>query len=1126
VGNGAATTAFDDRVRELVAEELGTLHRRTDRLFARLLVVEWAAAVALAIWATPTTWAGASASVHPNLWAALALGFGIVAAPAGLVLTRPGRPVTRHTVAAAQMMMSALLIHLTGGRIETHFHIFGSLAFLAFYRDWRVLITAAAVTAGDHFFRGLVAPESVYGTTAGAAWRWVEHAGWVVFEILFLVYACWQGVKDTRLTAQRQAAVEQAHATVEERVAERTRELWQSQELFQSAFDEAAIGMALLTPDGQYTRVNRPLCDMTGYEPAELLARRFAEVTHPDDRAGDAPLVARLLAGEARTYQREKRYVRKDGTVVWVRVNVSLVRTADGRPHHMVSEILDVTDQKVAELALRDGAARLRAVVEHAAEGIVTFDAAGAIESANPAAERLFGYAAAELVGRNVSLLMPAPGAGREVAGVRKDGSRFPISRSLSEARLAHGVLHTCIVRDVTADHQAAAELAGAKEAAESASRIKSEFLANMSHEIRTPMNGILGMTDLILETDLSREQRESLGLVKSSAEALLGVINDILDFSKIEAGKLDLDPAPLFLRDVIADTLRTLAFAAHEKGLELACDLDRDVPDLVVGDPVRIRQVLVNLIGNAVKFTARGEVVVRGQLTEAGPAGFRVRLSVSDTGIGIPADKLAAVFDPFTQADGSTTRKYGGSGLGLTICARLVQLMGGRIWVESEVGRGSTFHFELGLARARASAERTIAQPLDLRDVPVLVVDDNATNRRVLSETLRGWGARPSGAESGPVALAELRATAGTPHAFRIVLLDAMMPGMDGFAVAAEVIRDPALAGTAVLMLTSADRTGDAARCRELGLAAYLVKPVKASDLGVAIALAVQPRTPPRSGDGRRPDVAAETPPPAGRALRILVAEDNAVNQRVVLRLLQKYGHQVRMANHGGEALAELDRGGFDLVLMDVQMPVVDGFSATRAIREREAGTGRRQPVVAMTAHAMKGDRERCLAGGMDDYVSKPIQRHELLRVLEWAASLRPGDGDALPAAPAPPPPPAAPAPADLERAAAVDRLGGDEALFAELAELFRADAPRLLDDVRRALAAADARTLGRAAHTIKGAAGYVGGTAVAAAAGTLEQLGVAGNLAAAPAALVTLEQTVARLTAALADDPAAASA
>jgi len=1001
----------DARVAELVADERAGIFRRTDRLFAWLLVSQWVAAVFLAVWVTPLTWNGSASGTHPHVAAALALGLWVIALPVALAVLRPGRASTRHAIAAAQLLMSALLIHLTGGRIETHFHIFGSLAFLAFYRDWRVLITATAVTAADHLFRGMLWPESAYGTAAGSEWRWLEHAGWVVFEDVFLIYACRLGVRDIVRAAERQTALEASHATVEHRVADRTRELWQSEERFRCAFDDAAIGMAFLSPDGKFLQVNRTLCELVGYDAPALLALRFSEITHPDDRAGDADPVARMYAGEVRTYQREKRYVHRAGHTIWVRVNVSLVRAADGTPHHVVSQIMDMTEVKRVEGELR-------------------------------------------------------------------------------QARVA----------------------------AEAASKTKSEFLANMSHEIRTPMNGILGMTDLILESDLTREQRESLGLVKTSAEALLGIINDILDFSKIEAGKLDLDPTPLFLRDVIVDTLKSLAYPAHEKGLELACDLHPDVPDFAVGDGVRLRQVLINLIGNAIKFTEKGEVVVRAELVEAGVEGFRVRCSVTDSGIGIPASKLAAIFDPFTQADGSTTRRFGGSGLGLTISSRLVGLMGGRIWVESEPEKGSTFHFEIRLERARASMERTVVAPADLRGLAVLVVDDNATNRRVMADTLKGWGACPVCTESGRDALAELRRAAAAGAAYPLVLLDAMMPDMDGFEVAAQVGREPAIAGAALLMLTSADQQGDAARCRDLGLAAYLVKPVKAADLNLAIAAALPSSVVAPLPLGAVPAAVAPVGP-AGRSLRILVAEDNVVNQRVVVRLLQKFGHTSVVAKHGGEAVAALDRGAFDLILMDVQMPEVDGFEATRAIRDREAATGRRMPIVAMTAHAMKGDRERCLAAGMDDYVSKPVQRSELLRVLAWAEQLLPPT-----VAPAPTtaavnvdtPAPLVPRddlPPAFDRAAALAGLGGDEELFNEVAGLFLTDAPRLVAEVRRAVADGDAATLHRLAHTLKGAAGYVGGVGVVVAARALESLAAAGDLAGVAGPVVEVVRETDRL-------------
>jgi len=714
------------------------------------------------------------------------------------------------------------------------------------------------------------------------------------------------------------------------------------------------------------------------------------------------------------------------------------------------------------------------------------------------------------------------------------------------------------------------------KAAAEAANRAKSTFLANMSHEIRTPMNGILGMIDLALETDDLREQRDYLGVAKSSADSLLTIINDILDFSKIEAGKLDLDPTDFRLRDTMADVLKVLALRAHQKGLELLLHVHPNVPDALRGDVIRLRQIVINLVNNALKFTAQGEIVVQVWRTEDGERRMEDRESridensppvdprsaildprssvglhfaVRDTGIGIPPEKQRLIFEPFSQADSSTTRRYGGTGLGLTICARLVEMMQGRVWIESELGQGSTFHFTAALGPGKAVSPAAALEPEQLNGLRALIVDDNATNRVILQEMLRNWRMVPTVADSGETALLALKRSASAGAGFALVLLDAMMPGLDGFQVAERIKNQPALAGATIMMLSSADRHGDVARCRQLGIARYLVKPIKQSDLldailaSLALAPASVSSTPAADScaRGESPQAGDVTSLPAVAPLRILLAEDNPTNQLLVLHVLQKQGHAITVVNNGKEALEKLriphpggqsqdgpaaaDAPPFDLVLMDVQMPEMDGLEATAAIRAQEKGTQRRIPILAMTAHAMKGDREQCLAGGMDGYLSKPIQAAELRRAIAELTARRPRIEDRgsriedrsvvdSPSSILDPPSSAGGArPAAhgvVDREAALAATGGDAELLRGLIESFLRECPDLLAALRAAVAGGDGRRLHHAAHTIKGAIGLFGAQAAWDLGQRLETMGRQNDLAQAASVCADLERHI----------------
>ena len=618
----------------------------------------------------------------------------------------------------------------------------------------------------------------------------------------------------------------------------------------------------------------------------------------------------------------------------------------------------------------------------------------------------------------------------------------------------AHDYMITCLQKAGSSVVKMGADLTGAKITAEAANRAKSEFVANMSHEIRTPMNGVIGLTELALDTELSSEQRQYLEGVRLSGNALLQVINDILDFSKMEAGKLDIDEIEFSLSGTVESAIRSTAMPAHEKGLELLCDIRPDVPDWLLGDPTRLRQVLINLVGNAVKFTSCGEVCVVVEPEKVTAATAWLRFSVNDTGVGIPADRQQAVFQAFTQVDGSTTRDHGGSGLGLTISSQLIQMMGGQLQLQSEPGTGSQFHFTVQFDRAPTSPSVTTASqpPVELDGLRVLVVDDNATNRLILLRILKRWGVQAAEAESGANALISLRDAALSDEPFQLILMDVMMPGMDGFSALEQIRQDPDLDRPAILMLSSIDRRMDIARARKLGASAYLIKPVISSELRIAIGEAlVSKRDTPSQPTGATVDA------PLARRLRILVAEDNAVNQLYALHTLEKAGHQAVVAENGAVALKLLENDSFDVVLMDVQMPIMDGFQATARIRESERGTDRHQTIIAMTAHAMKGDREHCLKMGMDSYVSKPLRADMLFQTIAEARM------DAKLGTPH-----------DLNNLAFKDDPPAlDAQLHKDLAVMFLEDGPRLIALIRKAIDGRNASDLKRAAHTLKGSVG-----------------------------------------------------
>ncbi|HEY0792918.1 MAG TPA: response regulator [Chthoniobacterales bacterium] len=897
----AFAQTVDDRATALFREHGLRICVNTDRLFAGLMVLQWLGAIVTALSLSPRTWTGTQSAIHVHLWAAILLGGALSSLPVALAIRHPGETLTRHVVAIAQMLYSGLLIHLTGGRIETHFHIFGSLAFLAFYRDWRVLLTATLVVAADHVIRGICFPLSIFGVLTVSLERIVEHVGWVLFTDAILVVAIIQRGTSLHDIARQQAELEALNARFEQNVSERTAQLTaeirerqraeetmrESEAQLNAYFGSSPTGMLMVDPELRYLKANQQLADLSGLSAEELIGKTIREVV-PQFAAALEPIYRKVFE--------------------------------TGEP------ILNV-------------------------------------ERSGPSASY--------------------PGEVRTW-----QTSFFPIRGTGATTRAVGAVLV-----DLTARKRAEEELLQAKVAAEAANVAKGEFLANMSHEIRTPMNGVIGMTGLLLDGELLPEQREFAETIRASAEALLTIVNDILDFSKIEAGKLTFELLDFDLIETVEGTLDPLAEQAQAKGIELVSAIAPDVPSRLRGDPGRLRQILTNLIGNAVKFTAKGEVVVRVAKASETETRTVLRFEVQDSGIGVALEAQGRLFKAFSQADGSTTRRYGGTGLGLAIARQLVAIMEGEIGVESEPGKGSTFWFTAQLDKQAGSACSPEPCRSDLAGVRVLAVDDNAVNCRILRHQLRAWNMEASSAGGGEEALRMLRAAAARGEPYKVALLDVQMPDMDGWVLARAIAADPGLAGTArLVILTSVGQSLSAADLKADGIEAYLVKPVKQSRLFECL-VGVMGNAQARAQNAKVPVAAEPVPPetnPHYEALRILLAEDNLINQKVALGQLRKLRYRADAVLNGIKVLEALQQIPYDVVLMDCQMPEMDGYEATRTIRQREQATDPPCPwrvpihIIAMTANAMQGDRERCLEAGMNGYVSKPVRAAELQAALK----------------------------------------------------------------------------------------------------------------------------------------------
>ena len=873
--------------------------------------------------------------------------------------------------------------------------------------------------------------------------------------------------------------------------------------------------------DGRIVFVNDKFAALFGKTPGDIIGKTLADF-YPKDLAEEARREDEQVMNSGEVLEDVfEDFV--DGQLKYYASRKGPVRGENGNVIGIQTIFWDITEQRVAENAMLAERDMLQSILNHLPDFIYVKDLNGRYIVVNEAKREILNAdSVSELVGQSNEAFLSKEHAEREWADDRiviSDGApllnreeRVTDESTGKDLWLLNSKLPLTdfqgsvtgmisIDRNITHFKDTEEKLRASKEIADEANRAKSDFLANMSHEIRTPMNAIIGMTDLLLETQLTQTQHEYLRMVQDSGEALLTLINDILDFSKIEAGKFELECTTFDIRESLGDTMKGMGFRAHGKGLELAFRVDESIPKFLKGDPGRIRQIVINLVGNAIKFTETGEVVLEIGCVQKNESQATLRFSVIDTGIGIAESQCEKVFKEFEQADASTTRKFGGTGLGLTISSRLVELMNGRIWVESELGKGSKFQFEIPLEidHSVTALTRSDSQ-VNIQAVRVLIVDDNATNRRILKDMLTNWGMNPVTTSGAAPALQALADANEEEDSFRIVISDVNMPDMDGLMLAKAIAEQGLLDPASVIMLTSGARPNDSTELRSLGITQHLLKPVKQSEVYDAVVTSLN-----ATGiTATTSQVNPETSSPAGSLdeLQILLAEDNVVNQKLAVGILEKLGHRVSIANNGKEALEKLEQQAFDLVLMDVQMPEMDGLAATRELRRREAHVDKHTPVVAMTAHAIKGDREHCLASGMDDYLCKPIRLKDISNKLKELFS---GSNGGYPGKPA-----AVPSTDDDDTVPwpeALANVGGDAELLNELIEVFLSDTPGLMNKALKAAKEEDTDALRAAAHTVKGSMMFLNPKHALASAQAVERLAGEGNLAASCEALEELQ-------------------